>query len=173
MNANRAHLGLPPVTIVHGAPPVGGISQPRVAGYGQLAAGQVGTAPDSAPGAFRFLTKGYSGGWYWVSMNKWIEPDGGSGSSCAHGYNGYTDARGYHGPLWCGNLCGPGASEAVISNWNSNPSTYTGYYYYGYIASQGLHWLGYILTVANEEMASTTCTENTVGRLPVHGLGNV
>jgi hypothetical protein len=114
------------------------------------------------------LSSGYSGGWYWVSMNKWVEPDGGYASSSCHGYNGYTDPRSWHSQSWYANLCGPGSSEAIISNWNNNPNTYSGYYYYGYVASQGLHWLGYFFTIANEEMAYSTCPENS-GQAPTWG----
>lgn len=140
------------------------------------------SAKDAGSAAVQPMSSGYSGGWYWVSMNKWVEADGGctsysscGGGSCYGTANGYTNPRTSEPAAYYYNMCGPGSSEAIISNWNSNPSTYSGYYYYGYVASQGLHWLGYMFTLANEEEGScsnyTTCT-STEASIINHEIGS-
>lgn len=149
-NAARELLGLPPThsynTSAHSA-------------------GSAAISPDSS---------GSSGGWWWVSMNKWVEADGGCSTynTCSptndgydHG-NCYGTANGYANPsvsepaAYYYNKCGPGASEAIISHWNSKPSTWTGQYYTGYVANQGLNWLAYMFYLSDKEQTCgsyTTC----------------
>lgn len=168
MNANRAQLGLPPVTTVNGPPPTGGIDQPMVAGYGQLTTTSTSTTTTPSGGAVSPDGSGYGNNWYWVSMNKWVEADGAIENQSCNGYNGWYDPRTSHVLAWYANLCGPGSSEAITTNWNSNYSTYNGYYYYGYVASQSLHHVGYFFTIASEDMANTTCPENNWANYPTY-----
>lgn len=132
------------------------------------------SARDAGAAAITPDSSGNSGGWWWVSMNKWVEADGGCSTynTCSPTNDGsdngncYGTANGYANPsvsepaAYYYNKCGPGASEAIISHWNSKPTTWTGQYYTGYVSSQGLHWLGYMFYLSDQEQTCgsyTTC----------------
>jgi hypothetical protein len=111
---------------------------------------------------------GANGHWCWVSMRKKVEADGGytdpaDYGNCFGSDNGIADPRNSHSGTWYANLCGPGSSEAVISHWNSRPSKYSGYFYYGALKSAQDHWYAYLFSLASAEIGSGgTYTTSTV-----------
>lgn len=93
-------------------------------------------------------------------MNKWVEADGGnSARSGCRGFNGYKDPLASHSGAWYGNLCGPGSSEAVISNWGSKPTTYNGSYATPKTVPTPY---AYMFELAHEELTYNICPEDTV-----------